>query len=100
MSYAAIANRYARAILAIGAETNQVAELTEQVTNFARTYADSKELQSVLDNPSVDEDKRSAILQDVAARVGVTGMALNTVRLLAERRRLHALPEIARRLGT
>jgi F-type H+-transporting ATPase subunit delta len=100
MSQADVANRYARAILEIGAESNQVGPLTEQIRNFARAYAESPELQSVLDNPLVDEAQRNAILADTAQRVGVSGVALNAVRLLASRKRLHALPDVARRLGT
>ncbi len=47
----------------------------------------------------VDADKRQAVLVDVAGRVGLSGVGLNAVRLLAKRNRLGSLPEIARRLA-
>ncbi len=95
----AVAERYARAISELGVETNDPA-LTGQIQKFAELYAGSPELKSMLDNPLVEETKREAVLRDLAQRLGLGQMAVNTLRLLAERRRLHALPDISRRLGT
>lgn len=100
MSDGTIAERYARAIFEIGAEAGQVVALSEQIRSFADTYASSRELQAVLDNPMVDAEKRAAMLVDVANRVGLTGVGLNAIRLLAERNRLASLPAIARRLAS
>src|SRR6478735_8280597 len=100
MSDGEVAERYARAIFELGVEAGQVVALSEQVRSFADTYASSRELQAVLDNPMIDPEKRQAILVDVANRVGLTGVGLNAIRLLAERTRLASLPEIARRLAS
>lgn len=100
MSRAVVATRYARAIFDLGVETNTLPELCEKVGRFARMYAESDELKSVLDNPMVEPEKREVILRDVAERVGLSGTALNTVRLLASRHKLAALPEIAKQLGS
>jgi F-type H+-transporting ATPase subunit delta len=100
MSDGEVAERYARAIFEIGVEANQVVELSAQIRSFADTYGSSRELQAVLDNPMVEAEKRDAMLRDVAARSGLTGVGLNAIRLLAHRKRLGSLPEIARRLAT
>jgi F-type H+-transporting ATPase subunit delta len=100
MSGGAVAERYARAIFELGVEAGQVVALSEQIRSFADTYAASRELQAVLDNPMVDVSKRRAVLVDVAGQVGLSGVGLNAVRLLAERKRLASLPEIARRLAS
>lgn len=100
MSRAVVATRYARAIFDLGVETNTLPELCEKVGRFARLYAESDELKSVLDNPMVEPEKREVILRDVADRVGLSGTALNAVRLLASRHKLAALPEIAKQLGS
>jgi F-type H+-transporting ATPase subunit delta len=100
MSGGAVAERYARAIFELGVEAGQVVALSEQMRSFADTYAASRELQAVLDNPMVDVSKRRAVLVDVAGQVGLAGVGLNAVRLLAERKRLASLPEIARRLAS
>ena len=53
------------------------------IQRFSDMYGSSPELASVLENPMVDPAQRDAILEEVAQRVGLTGSALNAVRLLA-----------------
>ena len=98
MSHAPVADRYARAIFELGVETGQLAPITEQVRRFAEVYAGSAELRAVLDNPIVEVEKRDAVLADVSARLGLMGNALNLIKLLASRKKLRVVPEIARRL--
>jgi F-type H+-transporting ATPase subunit delta len=98
MSQAPVADRYARAIFELGVETGQLAPITEQVSRFAQVYAKSAELRAVLDNPLVDPEKRAAVLNDVATRLGLVGSALNLIKLLASRKKLRVVPDIARRL--
>jgi F-type H+-transporting ATPase subunit delta len=98
MSGAPIADRYARAIFELGVETGQLAAITEQLRRFAEVYGDSAELRAVLDNPIIEQEKRDGVLADVSARLGLMGNALNLVRLLASRKKLRVIPEIARRL--
>ena len=100
MSDGTVAERYARAIFELGVEAGQIVALSEQIRSFADTYANSRELRAVLDNPMVEPEKRAAILADVAAKVGLSGVGLNAVRLLAARTRLASLPAIARRLAS
>jgi F-type H+-transporting ATPase subunit delta len=96
----AVAERYARAIFDLGVEAGQLEALTGQIRSFADTYAANRELQSVLSNPLIELEKREAILQEVAARVGLSGVGLNAVRFIAKRNRLSSLPGIARRLAS
>jgi len=100
MSDGTVAERYARAIFELGVEAGQIVALSEQIRSFADTYANSRELRAVLDNPMVEPEKRAAILADVAAKVGLSGVGLNAVRLLAARTRLASLSAIARRLAS
>jgi F-type H+-transporting ATPase subunit delta len=98
MSQAPIADRYARAIFELGVETGQLPAITEQVRRFAQVYASSAELRAVLDNPVIEAEKRDAVLADVAARLALSGNGLNLIRLLASRKKLRVMPDIARRL--
>lgn len=100
MSHAPIADRYARAIFELGVETGQLAPITEQVRRFAQAYAGNAELRAVLDNPIIEQEKRDAVLVDVAARLGLMGNALNLIKLLASRKKLRVIGEIARRLDS
>jgi F-type H+-transporting ATPase subunit delta len=94
VSYAAIAERYARAIFELSDEAGQIGPLCDAIRNFAATYASSPELQAVLGH-GADEVSRDAILKDVGARLAMPPLAVNAVRLLTARRRLPALAEIA-----
>lgn len=97
MSHAAIAERYARAIFELADEAGQVAPMSAAILSFAETYRSSPELQGVLAH-GADEANRDAILKEVGARLGMPQMALNAVRLIASRRRLVALEDIAKML--
>jgi F-type H+-transporting ATPase subunit delta len=94
----AIAERYARAIFELGTEARQLAQVSDQVRKFAEVYRSSGELRAVLDNPVVSEAKREGLLKDLGARLGMSPHALNAIRLLAARRRLPVIGEIARQL--
>ena len=98
MSYAAVAERYARAIFELGTETNRLEQLTEQIARFARAYEDSSLLRTILGNPILGESKRSGVINEIGRRLQIAGPALNAVLLLARRRRLAVLPEISKRL--
>ena len=93
-----VARRYAKALLEIGSETGTLAALVDEVHSVAEVYASSKELQRALDNPLVAHDAKKAILADLADRAGVSAVTKNTLLLLGDRRRLHALPAIAQLL--
>jgi F-type H+-transporting ATPase subunit delta len=97
VSYSAVCERYARAIFELTLEGGE--DLVQPIQRFAAAYVASPELESVLDNPLVEPENRAAILEEVAQRENVTGAALNTIRLLARRHKLQALPGIAKKLG-
>lgn len=99
MSAAAIADRYAKAIFELANEAGQLTQVAEQFATVAQVYSGSKELRGVLDNPVVSLEQREAILKDVGTRLGLSALALNSVRYIASRRRLAVLPDIARRLA-
>ncbi|WP_437485097.1 ATP synthase F1 subunit delta [Sorangium sp. So ce1014] len=99
MSYEAVARRYGRAIFEIGKETGTLAALARELGDASATYAASEELRLVLDNPLIPEAQREEVLREVGARAGLADVTKNTLLLLARRRRLAALPEIARQLA-
>jgi F-type H+-transporting ATPase subunit delta len=99
VSYESIARRYARAIFELGKETRGLAEIAGAVQDFAAAYTSSTELQAVLENPLVRENEREGVLRDIAAKLGASGMGLNALLLLLRKRRMGAIPEIARQLG-
>lgn len=100
MSDAAIADRYARAIFEIGVETGQLEAISSQIRKAAEAFAGSSELRAVLENPLVAESARESLLKELAGRLAMGEPATNALRLIARRRRLPVLSDIASRLGT
>ena len=98
MSYDAIGRRYARAIFDIGKEEGTLPTLTREFGEFAKLYADNDELRTVLGNPLVGEPVRESVLIEIGEKMGLSKTAIDTLRLLAQRRRLEATPNIAREL--
>lgn len=98
MSAEAVAARYAQALYELGIEQNNLPAITEEVRRVTAVYDSSHELRGVLENPIIDESIRKAILGDVLDRLSVGPITKNTVKLLAERRRLLVLPYLSRAL--
>jgi F-type H+-transporting ATPase subunit delta len=84
----AAAERYARAIFELGVETGQLSALGPEIERLARAYQESSELQGVLSDPLTTDQRREAMLGDLAARLGVSELANNALRVLGARRRL------------
>jgi F-type H+-transporting ATPase subunit delta len=99
VSRAAVGERYARAIFELADEAGQLETVTREMGELAATYAENPDLRAVLDNPQVDPEQRAAILGAVVERLGMTELGRNSVRLLARRRRLAALPDVGRSLA-
>ena len=99
MSQAAVAERYARAIFELGVETGQLEVFTSQVRDIAAAYSVCPELRHVLEDPLIVDEQRHAVLRALAQRLNIGPLVLNAVRLMALRRRLRALPDMALRLG-
>jgi F-type H+-transporting ATPase subunit delta len=95
----AVVERYSRAIFELGVEQNQLERVRAEVGRIASAYEQSRDLRAVLDNPLVDEDRRKQLLSELGGRLSLGELSQNFVKLLAARRRLRALPDVARRLG-
>ena len=94
-----LAERYALAVFELGTESGQLQQLTDQLRALSEAYSSSDDLRSVLDNPLVDDARRSAIIDALASRLGLGRLAKNTVRLLARRHRMNLLVDLARALS-
>lgn len=99
MSYEAVARRYGRAIFEIGKENGNLSTLAREFQDASAMYSASEELRLVLDDPLIPEAQREALIREICTRAGLSEVTQNTLRLLLRRRRLAALPEIARQLA-
>jgi len=99
VSYEAIARRWAHAAFDLAKEANNLAEVNRDIAAFAGVYRGNEELAAVLDNPLIPDASREGIVREVCERLGATPLAANTLRLLAQKRRTAAVPEISRQLS-
>ncbi len=98
MSNSPVADRYARAIFELGEEAGSLAMLSEHIKRFSDEYEGSHELRAALSHPVFDERQREDLVGAVAGRLNLSPLATNSVKLLARRRRLSVVKEIAERL--
>jgi F-type H+-transporting ATPase subunit delta len=90
-----VARRYAKALLELGVESGSLKTFVDETSRAAEAYQESAELRAALDNPLVAHAAKKAILTEVAEGLGLSTILKNTLLLLGDRRRLHALPAIA-----
>jgi len=91
----AFAARYARAFADVVLDTKlEPADVERQLTDFAATFAASKDLREVLLNPSIPTAKRVSILDAVNSRIGCGPKVRNFLAVLISHERLVALSEI------
>lgn len=100
MNEGQVAGRYAQALLELGNEAGELEQLVSALSAFAKTYASSRELQRDLSNPTIPEAERHAAIRALASRLSVSDLGQRALLLIARRRRLSALPEIAAQLTT
>jgi F-type H+-transporting ATPase subunit delta len=98
MSIETIAGRYAQALYELGTEQNNLAQVREELRQVSATYQSSQELRTILDNPQVDAESRTALMNDILQRVGVSPTVRSVVGLLLQRRRVLLLPLVSRAL--
>jgi F-type H+-transporting ATPase subunit delta len=98
MSTGAAAERYARAIFELGAEAGQLDRMSQEISDFAASFSELPLLRRALENPVLEEVQRETILRHIARRSELSPLTINALLVLLRRRRLGALPGIARRL--
>ncbi|MEA2698589.1 MAG: F-type H+-transporting ATPase subunit delta [Myxococcales bacterium] len=91
-----VGRRYARALFQIGVDRGTFERLGEELAQLADLFQSSTELRQTLENPVFRPSDKRAILEKILPRVTPTIEVQRFVLLLLERRRIVALPAIAR----
>ncbi len=92
---ASSAPRYARAFAEV-AESSKLdaAAAQQQMTDFAETLAGSGELRELLENPSIEPEKKLKVVDAIAARIGMFTQVRNFLAVILEHHRLADFDEI------
>jgi len=90
-----IGRRYGRALLELAAEKNVIPKIRKDLEGLVETWNGSEELQSTFENPAISAEARRKIVDAIGKRMMLSTETINTLKLLADRRRFRHLPEIA-----
>jgi F-type H+-transporting ATPase subunit delta len=95
MSNRPSAARYARALFDVAQKESDVTKVQQDLTAVVSTVAENAELARVLASHTVPELARRNIIVSIGEKLGVAVPVGKLLGLLAERRRLELLPDIA-----
>jgi F-type H+-transporting ATPase subunit delta len=99
MASGSLARRYARAVLQIGIDEGNFERIGREVAGLADAFAASEELTRTVSNPAFPRAEREKVLRALLQRLGASQTVVNFARLLLERERVFAVPDIARELA-
>ena len=89
-----VANRYARALLAVAIDQSSPGDVERTLTGFVALLDGHAELRRVLTNPAIPVTAKRGLVDALAGRASLSPPVANLLRLLAERNRLALLPEV------
>lgn len=94
MSTNAIAKRYAKALVQIGAEEGAVDKFSGELGKVTAVLSENTSLTSIFSNPAHGLDAKREILKGIIAKLGLSTNVGNFLQLLLDRNRLPFLPQI------
>jgi len=87
--------RYAHAFASVAASARlNVAAAQGQMQDFAATLKGSRELREILENPSIPSDQKLAVLDGLAAKLGMMREVRNFFAVIMDHQRLNELGDI------
>ena len=87
--------QYANALADIAMEQGAVEPAARQLQEFSVAYTESQELQNYLDSPAVSPENKRAVLEKIAARMGVSKVVRNFLFVVSDHGRSRNFPQIA-----
>jgi F-type H+-transporting ATPase subunit delta len=91
---AGIASRYATAIFELAREDKVLAGLEADLDTLAGALAASADFRSLIGSPVISRDDQARAIEALAARMGLTTVVGNSLKLMAAKRRLFVLPQL------
>jgi len=87
--------RYAHAFVSVATSSHlDTATTQQQLDDFSKTLAGSRELREVLMNPSIANEQKLKVLDAIAGRIGMFPQVRNFLAVIMDHQRLAELDEI------
>lgn len=96
---AAIAGRYATAIFELAREGKALAALEKDVDALVAALGESPELRDLISSPLYSREDQGKAIAAVSAKMGLSASLANGLSLMAQKRRLFALPQLLKALA-
>ncbi|MEZ5724789.1 MAG: F0F1 ATP synthase subunit delta [Paracoccaceae bacterium] len=95
---ASIAGRYALALFDVVKESGGIDQLSDQIAELGAALADSDDLRGLIASPLYSRQQQQDGIAAIAKKMGLSTALANTLALMAQNRRLFALPQLLSRL--
>ena len=95
-----VPGRYASALFELATDEKSAGQVGQQLALFGAAIEDSADLKRLVRSPVFSSEDQISAIGAVAAKMGITGSTLNFIKLVAQNRRLHALPAIINSYAT
>ena len=93
-----VASRYARAIFDLVLESDEVAELENNVESLSEALGNSQELRDLIASPLYTRDDQKAAIVAIGTKMKLLANLTNTLALMASKRRLFVMDSFLRQL--
>ena len=97
---ASLAGRYASALFDLAAEDGTVTAVESDLEKLEAALAESAELRGVTTNPELSRAQQGVAIEGVAGYLGLSQLTQKFLAVLAQNRRLSALPDMIRAFQT
>ena len=87
-----IAERYAGSLFELAAQSGAISTVESDLNTLERLLAESADLSRLVRSPVFSADEQLKAISAVADSAGITGLAGNFLRVVAQNRRLFAIP--------
>ncbi|MEM0978529.1 MAG: F0F1 ATP synthase subunit delta [Pseudomonadota bacterium] len=99
VSYSAeIASRYATAVFELAKDSRKLPALTNDIASLSDALADSEELREMINSPIYTREEQELAIGAIGAEMKLSESTGNALRLMAQNRRLFAVPALLKQL--
>lgn len=91
-STSSVATRYAQSLFELAKQAKSVDSVEGELKEFAALIEGSDDLQRLIDSPAFSADEQTAAISALVAKAGLTPLVSNFLQVVAQNRRLFALP--------
>lgn len=95
-----VPGRYATALFELAQEAKSVDQVGADLANFQALLDESDDLKRLVRSPVFSAEDQISALEALCTKAGITSLALNFIKLVAQNRRLFVLPDMIKAFQT